>query len=125
MQIGCLVFAQSAFGNVRNSMALDYAQDTEITNQRFGLYKIRFFANRWQLSFSGMKKQYLILAKLPVLLPFCYLHKLFRVLFFRRDVLKTQVKDINDFSDDYSNHIKHILDISGARIENTKDRNNG
>ena len=116
-QIADYVFNNGTFGNVKNSMALEYVQDEESKNRRFGLYKAKYFANRWQLSFSGMKRQYPVLSKIPTLLPFCYCHKLFRVLLFRRDVFKTQVHDINDFSDDYSTYINHILDISGAKID--------
>ena len=105
------------FGNVKNSMVLEYAQDDGDAKKEFGLYKVKYFANRWQLSFSGMKNQYPILSKIPLLLPFCYIHKLFRVIFFRRDVLKTQVQDINDFSNDYSNYIDHILEISKAKAK--------
>ena len=115
LEIADYVFNNGTFGNVRNSMALEYAQDNEDVKSKFGLYKIRFFANRWQLSFSGMKKQYPILEKLPFLLPFCYFHKLFKVVFFKRGVLKSQVRDINAFSDDYSKHIDHILEISKAK----------
>lgn len=115
MQIAEYVFNNGTFGNTKNSMALEFAKDDKDAKKIFGLYKIRFFANRWQLSFSGMKKQYTILSKLPILLPFCYIHKLARVLFFRKDVLKSQVRDINDFSNDYSNYIDHILEISHAK----------
>ena len=115
LEIADFVFNNGSFGTVKNSMALEYAQDNEKAKKHFGLYKIKYFANRWQLSFSGMKKQYPILGKLPFLLPFCYFHKLFRVLFFRRDVLKSQVKDINDFNDDYSGYVEHILEISDAK----------
>ena len=118
LEIADYVFNNGTFGNVKNSMALEYAQDNEDVKSKFGLYKIRFFANRWQLSFSGMKKQYPILGKLPFLLPFCYFHKLFKVIFFKRGVLKSQVRDINDFSDDYSKHIDHILEVSKAKRKN-------
>ena len=116
-QIADYVFNNGTFGNVKNSMALKYAQEDEEEKKKFGLYKVKYFANRWQLSFSGMKNQYPILSKVSLLLPFCYIHKLFRVAFFRRDVLKSQIRDINDFSNDYSNYIDHILEISKAKIK--------
>lgn len=121
-QIADYVFNNGTFGNVKNSMALEYAQDDEGDKKRFGLYKVKYFVNRWQLSFSGMKNQYPVLSKVPFLLPFCYIHKLFRVIFFRRDILKTQIRDINDFSNDYSKYIDHILEISNAKIGKTIDR---
>ena len=117
LEIADYVFNCGTFGSVKNNMALEYAQDNEDAKKHFGLYKMKYFANRWQLSFSGMKKQYPILGKLPFLLPFCYFHKLFKVVFFKRGVIKSQVKDINDFSDDYSKHIDHILEISKAKIK--------
>lgn len=61
-QIADYVFNNGTFGNVKNSMALEYAQDDESTKKRFKLYKVKYFANRWQLSFSGMKNQYSILS---------------------------------------------------------------
>lgn len=121
-QIADYVFNNGTFGNVKNSMALEYAQDDEGAKNGFGLYKMKYFVNRWQLSFSGMKNQYPILSKVPFLLPFCYIRKLFRVIFFRRDILKTQIRDINDFSNDYSKYIDHILEISNAKIGKTIDR---
>lgn len=62
-----------------------------------------------------MKLQYPVLKYVPILLLFCYIHKLFRVLFFRRDVLKTQINDIENSTNEYTEHINHILEISGAK----------
>lgn len=77
-------------------------------------WKAKYFASRWGLSYSSMKKRYKFLKRLPFLLPFCWIHKGFCVLFFKRDVLKAQVKDIKEYNLDYSEYLNHIWEISGV-----------
>lgn len=77
-------------------------------------WKAKYFANRWGLSYTSMKNRYKFLNRLPFLLPFCWMHKGFCVLFFKRDVLKSQVKDIEEYNSDYSDYLTHIFEISGV-----------
>ncbi|MGN1139216.1 MAG: nucleotidyltransferase family protein [Ruminococcus sp.] len=105
------IFSNGTFGIYRITAMNEFgAQDKNIL-----AWKISYFANRWGLSYSRMKENYKVLEKVPVLLPFCWIHKAFRVLFFRRDVLKSQIKDIDEYNQDYSKYLKHIWEISGVK----------
>ena len=105
------IFSNGTFGTDRIIAVNEFgAQDKNIL-----VWKIRYFANRWGLSYSRMKENYKVLEKVPVLLPFCWIHKGFRVLFFRRDILKSQIKDIDEYNQDYSQYLKHIWEISGVK----------
>ncbi len=77
-------------------------------------WKTKYFASRWGLSYTSMKKKYKFLKWMPFLLPFCWLHKGFYVLFFKRETLKSQVKDIEEYNSEYSSYLNHILEISGV-----------
>ena len=105
-------------------MALDYTKENgEKPETLWG--QVKFFVERWQLKFPNMKLQYPILNKAPIVLPFCYIHKAFRAVFFRRAVVKQQIDDINKLNDGFSEHINyihHIMDISGARAGITKGK---
>lgn len=123
IEIAEYVFNAGTFGNEDNRMALDYVKENgEKPVTLWG--QIKFFVERWQLKFPNMKRQYTILDKAPVLLPFCYIHKAFRAVFFRRTVVKQQIDDMNKLNSGFSEHIdyiNHILEISGAKAEIIKE----
>lgn len=47
MEIADYVFNSGTFGTVKNSMALEHAQNEDEQSQSFGWRKIKYFANRW------------------------------------------------------------------------------
>lgn len=105
------IFNNGTFGIEMNFLINEC--DEEIGN--FILWKIKYFAKRWGLSFSRMKDRYNFLGKMPFLLPFCYFHKLFRVLIFNRMVLKSQIYDIENYNSKFLAYLNHIREISGIR----------
>lgn len=124
LEIAEYVLNTGTFGDQDNRMALDYTKENgEKPETLWG--QVKFFVERWQLKFPNMKLQYPILNKAPIVLPFCYIHKAFRAVFFRRAVVKQQIDDINKLNDGFSEHINyihHIMDISGARAGITKGK---
>lgn len=123
IEIAEYVFNTGTFGDEDNRMALDYVKGNgEKPETLWG--QIKFFVERWQLKFPNMKRQYPILNRVPILLPFCYVHKAFRAVFFRRSVVKQQIDDMNKLNSGFSEHIdyiNHILEISEAKIGIIKD----
>lgn len=104
------IFSNGTFGTDKIIAVNEYND----TGENILWWKIKYFSNRWGLSYTGMKRQYPILKKLPILLPFCWVHKGLRVALFRRDVLKSQINDIEGYDSDYSEYLKHIWQISGV-----------
>lgn len=109
------IFSNGSFGTDKNIAVSQFNKEKENSNKNMLSWKINYFAERWGLSYSGMKRRYSILEKVPVLLPFCWIHKGLRVLFFRRDVLKSQITDIEEYSSDHAKYLAHIREISGIR----------
>jgi hypothetical protein len=105
------IFSNGTFGTDKIIAVNDFNKKKE----SMLLWKMKHFAKRWVLSYSRMKERYAILEKMPFLLPFCWAHKAFKVLFFKRDVLKSQLTDIEEYNSDYSSYLKHIREISGVK----------
>ena len=114
IEIAEFVLNNTTFGNRKNRMALDFSKENGEKKTLWG--KVKFFADRWQLKYSQMKTQYRFLGYLPFLLPFCWIHKAFRAIFFRRDVLKSTAKDVDTMNSDFSDYVNHIMEISKAKI---------
>ena len=114
VEIAEFVLNNTTFGNADNRLVLDY--DKGHGEKRTICGNIKYFADRWQLRYSQMKKRYGILKYLPFLLPFCYIHRLFAALLFRRDVIKTSFDDVGKMNSDFSDYINHIMEISNAKI---------
>ena len=114
IEIAEFVLNNTTFGNRKNRMALDFSKENGEKKTLWG--KVKFFAERWQLKYSQMKTQYRFLGYLPFLLPFCWIHKAFRAIFFRRDVLKSTAKDVDTMNSDFSDYVNHIMEISKAKI---------
>ena len=115
IEIAEFVFNNSTFGNADNRLVLDYDKGHGEKRTLWG--NIVFFADRWQLKYSQMILQYKFLKYLPILLPFCYIHKVFRALFFRRKVVQEQVRQVNKMNSDFADYINHIMDISQVNIK--------
>ena len=115
IEISEFVFNNTTFGNAENRLVLDYDKGQGEKRTLWG--NIKFFADRWQLTFSQMKLRYKFLKYLPFLLPFCYIHRVLRVLLFGRDKISKEVNDVNITNSEFSNYVNHIMEISGAKVE--------
>lgn len=114
VEIAGYVFGNTTFGSAGNRLVLDY--DKGHGEKRTLWKQVVYFADRWQLKFSQMKPRYPILQYLPFLLPFCYIHRLFAGLIFRRDVIKRSVNEVSKMNSDHSDYINHIMKISKAKV---------
>ena len=115
IEIAEFVFNNATFGNAENRLVLDYDKGHGEKRTLWG--NIKYFMNRWQLTYSQMKQRYKILKYLPFLLPFCWVHRLFAALLFRRNTIKTSFDDVGKMNSDFSNYINHIMEISNAKIK--------
>ena len=114
IEIAEFVFNNSTFGNTDNRLVLDYDKGHGEKRTLWG--NIKYFADRWQLKYSQMKPRYMVLKYLPFLLPFCWIHRLFAALLFRRDTIKASVSDVGKMNSDFSDYVNHIMEISNAKI---------
>lgn len=114
IEIAEFVFNNSTFGNADNRLVLDYDKGHGEKRTLWG--NIKYFMDRWQLNYSQMKPRYKILKHLPFLLPFCWIHRFFSALIFRRDTIKTSFDDVGKMNSDFSDYVNHIMEISNAKI---------
>ena len=114
IEIAEFVFNNATFGNADNRLVLDYDKDHGEKRTLWG--NIKYFMERWQLNYSQMKQRYKILKYLPFLLPFCWIHRLFAALLFRRDTIKASFDDVEKMNSDFSDYVNHIMEISNAKI---------
>lgn len=117
LDIADYIFNNGTFGTEENKHLVYLVQDTDKFVSENSKSKIRYFAERWQLTWPKMKEQFPILRKLPFLLPFFYVFKIFRALFFRRNIVKGEVGDIKQLNGgDEADFVRHVLEISHAKI---------
>ena len=116
IEIAEFVFNNSTFGNQDNKMVLDYDKGHGKKRTLWG--NVVFFADRWQLKYSQMKPRYKILRLFPFLLPFCWFHRLFTALIFRRNTIKSSVSDVGKMNSEFSDYVNHIMEISKAKTSN-------
>ena len=114
IEIAEFVFNNSTFGNADNRLVLDYDKGHGEKRTLWG--NIMYFMERWGLNYSQMKQRYKILKYLPFLLPFCWVHRLFAALLFRRNTLKTSFDDVGKMNSEFSDYVNHIMEISNAKI---------
>lgn len=118
LDIADYIFNNGTFGTEENKHMLYLVQDTEDIANENSKSKIRYFAERWQLTWPKMKEQFPILRKLPFLLPFFYIFKLFRAVFINRGTIKDEVGDIKQLNGgEEAEFVKHVMEISHAKIK--------
>lgn len=113
------IFASGEYGITSNraaagSIRADMSRKGTFS-ERAGIYLKLIF-----LDFKGMKIKYPILEKLPVLLPFCWVHRIFSTLLHKRNKITEHVGMVeNKFGDNVDKFDKHIqavgLDIYNGR----------
>ena len=86
-KLGYYVFSSGAFGTKEQLDASSYANDAGNTNSPL----IAKFVYYWKFFFQSYKwmcNRYPILNKIPVLLPFCWVHRALKTLLFEREKAK-------------------------------------
>lgn len=88
MKMSNFIFGSGTYGTVQNAILNDFVGEDEIKNLRASKFK-----NLMKLAFppySFMKDRYPCLRKLPLLLPFTYLHRLIKAAFKNKDTVKSK-----------------------------------
>lgn len=74
--------------------------------------KIGYFLKNWFPSAKDLAFRYPVLNKAPILLPVCWLRRIFYSLFFKRSSFKTQVQQIKELNSQEFKDIKKARDIA-------------
>ena len=72
--------------------------------------KLSYFWGKIFLPYKHMKNGYPVLRKVPILLPFCWIHRILNRLLFKRDRVKRQltIASSTDEINEYLNHISNV-----------------
>lgn len=70
--------------------------------------KVKYFLKNWFPPADELSFRYPVLKKAPILLPVCWLRRIFYSLFFNRSAFKVQVQSIKTASGEEYRHIKEI-----------------
>lgn len=81
------IIQSGVYGNVQN-------RTNNSLSKRNG--KFAYFLQRVFPSFSFMKNQYPVLGKMPFLLPFTYFARIFKGIFFKRKIISSSIKAIDN-----------------------------
>lgn len=75
-----------------------------------GVNKLSFYWKKIFLPYQNMKSGYPVLIKYPILLPFCWIHRAFDRLLFKRDRIKHQIElaASNDAIAEYVSHMNAV-----------------
>ncbi len=90
-ELGDYVLNSGIYGNIENRTSSDMSEK----HSKFGYFMLRVFP-----PYRDMLKSYPSLKKCPILLPFYWIARIFRSIFFRRDKIKSSVKAIKNSNDE-------------------------
>lgn len=79
----------------------------------FKLSKLKFYFKAWFLPLKQMRVIYPVLQKVPLLLPFCYLHKGIYTFIFKRDKIREQKESIKFYNSQKACALDKIMFVSG------------
>lgn len=77
--------------------------------------KCGYFLKLWFAPVSIMKKRYPILEKAPILLPVCWIRRIFYAIFFKRSSVKKQYHEIKRLNSDELKEAKRIRNLAGLK----------
>ncbi len=97
-----------------NLRHISWLSDDKHITWTFGK-KCKYFISLWFPGVSTMKKRYPILEKLPFLLPFCWITRIFRAVFRNRNALKEQRNEIRRLNSDELKEAKRIRKLAGLK----------
>lgn len=89
--LGDYVLNSGIYGNIENRTSSDMSEK----HSKLGYFFLRVFP-----PYKDMIKSYPSLKKCPILLPFYWIARIFRSIFFRRDKIKSSVKAIKNSNDE-------------------------
>ena len=77
--------------------------------------KCRYFLKLWFPGANTLKKRYLILEKAPILLPVCWIRRIFYTIFFKRSSIKNQYEEIKRLNSDELKEAKRVRNLAGLK----------
>ena len=77
--------------------------------------KVRYFFGNWFPGVKIMKKRYPVLEKAPILLPVCWIRRVFYTIFFKRSALKEQHNEIKRLNSPELKEAKKIRMLAGIK----------
>lgn len=77
--------------------------------------KCGYFLKLWFPPVSTMKRRYPILEKAPVLLPVCWIRRIFYAIFFKRNSVKEQYHEIKQLNSDELKEAKRVRNLAGLK----------
>lgn len=119
--MGFFFFDKKANGNTLKIASYIFANDAiersrkDLANVSFG-YRVLYFIKGLFPPLESMKSKYPVLNKAPVLLPVCWLRRIFHSLFFNRKAIKQQIIENKTLNS------KEFRDIKKARKLATKNK---
>ncbi len=77
--------------------------------------KVRYFFRNWFPGAKAMEKRYPVLKKAPVLLPVCWVRRIFYTIFFKRSAIKEQKNEIKRLNSKELREAKRIRTLAGIK----------
>lgn len=88
------VFSSGAYGTFSQKIE-NHINDIKDENTTIGKAKVKYFFSRTFLKYEYMCGHYTILRKVPVLLPFCWIHRLAYALIHKSGKVRSEIDNIN------------------------------
>ncbi len=111
--IADFIFKSGEYGD-RNLKKLSWISSSKSANLTFS-DKLRYFLSNWFPGVKTMKRRYPILEKAPVLLPVCWIRRVFYTIFFKHSALKEQREEIKRLNGQDLKEAKKIRILAGIK----------
>lgn len=121
--MSAFIFESGAYGTAVNHQVSDAVKKVSSNND---IKKTRrlLYINRIFLSYDRMCRLYPILEKMPIILPFCHIHRILKALIFRTDELKVIKENLENTTEEKILEHKRNLEKVGLKYNN-KSRKKG
>lgn len=109
--IADFIFKSGEYGSV-NLKHIAWLDDDKNVTWTFSK-KCRYFLGLWFPGVRTLKKRYPVLEKAPILLPICWVRRIFYTIFFKRSAIKGQQREIKRLNSQELKEAKRIRKLSG------------
>lgn len=106
------IFNSGTFGTLKNKQSIELVLGKN-GMKSFNTSKFLYMIKLVFPSFKYMKNRNVILKKVPILLPYFYIQRLFVALFRKKKLAIQSIKGLDSFNKDYSQKIKKLHEDSG------------
>ncbi|MBR2723870.1 MAG: nucleotidyltransferase family protein [Ruminococcus sp.] len=111
--IADFIFKSGEYGD-QNLKRLSWISSSKSAKLTFG-DKVSYLLTNWFPGVKVMKRRYPILEKAPVLLPVCWIRRVFYVVFFKRSAIKEQRDEIKRLNGQDLKEAKKIRSLAGIK----------